>query len=410
MTNTIFADKASIRALKGIPPSFRIAGLALLGAKTGKIGFRLPDGRTIMFDKKDGGPEAFVDVHDYAFAKRSVAGGDVGFAETYMDEMWSTPDLTAVLRYFADNFDSVGDGKLPRGGLASRIANIVRHILNRNSKAGSKRNISTHYDLGNAFYATWLDPSMTYSSAIFPSPNTSLEQAQYAKYDAICKTLDLSEGKSVLEIGCGWGGFAEHAARHYGANVTCLTISEAQAAYAKDRMIDADLHNKVEIRLEDYRDHQGTYDGMASIEMFEAVGEKYWPSYFGKISEALRPGGKAALQIITIDDDLFEDYRKRADFIQRYIFPGGMLPSPTALKKQFQSANLNHDDTVFFGEDYGRTVKYWMRSFNEAWGDIKPMGFDEQFRRMWNFYLSYCEAGFTGGRINVGQFALSKPV
>jgi cyclopropane-fatty-acyl-phospholipid synthase len=409
MTQTISANRASIRALKGVPPSFRIAGLALLGAKTGKISFRLPDGRTIVFDKEDGGPEAFVDVHDYAFAKRSVAGGDVGFAETYMDEMWSTPDLTAVLRYFADNFDSVGDGKLPRGGLAVRLANIVRHFLNRNSKSGSKRNISTHYDLGNEFYATWLDPSMTYSSALFPSPNTSLEHAQYAKYDAICTALGLSEGQSVLEIGCGWGGFAEYAARKYGATVTCLTISEAQAAYARNRMVEQNLQDKVEIRLEDYRDHQGLYDGVASIEMFEAVGESFWPSYFNKISEALRPGGKAALQIITIDDDLFESYRKRADFIQRYIFPGGMLPSPSALKQQFQSANLKHDSTVYFGEDYGRTVKYWMQSFNDAWEDIKPMGFDEQFRRMWNFYLSYCEAGFMGGRINVGQFALSKP-
>ncbi len=410
MTETIHADKTSIRALKGIPPSFRIAGLALLGAKTGKIEFRLPDGRLIVFDKNDGGPQASVDVHDYAFAKRSVAGGDVGFAETYMDEMWSTPDLTAVLRYFADNFDAVGDGKLPRGGLAVRFANIIRHFMNRNSKSGSKRNISTHYDLGNEFYATWLDPSMTYSSAIFPSPNTNLEQAQYTKYDAICKSLDLSEGKSVLEIGCGWGGFAEHAAKHYGANITCLTISEAQAAYARARMVDAAIEDKVEIRLEDYRDHSGTYDGVASIEMFEAVGETYWPSYFSKISEALRPGGKAALQIITIDDELFESYRKRADFIQRYIFPGGMLPSLSALKQQFGAANLNHDDTAFFGEDYGRTMHYWSRRFNEAWEDIKPMGFNEQFRRMWNFYLSYCEAGFMGGRINVGQFALSKPV
>ena len=410
MTTNIYADKASIRALKGIPPSFRLAGLALLGAKTGKIHFRLPDRRTIIFDKKDGGPEAHVDVHDYAFAKRSVAGGDVGFAETYMDELWSTPDLTAVLRYFADNFDAVGDGKLPRGGLKTRLINIVRHLfLNRNSKSGSKRNISTHYDLGNAFYATWLDPSMTYSSALFPSPNTNLEQAQHAKYDTICKSLDLSEGKSVLEIGCGWGGFAEHAARHYGASVTCLTISEAQAAYARERMVEKGIEDKVKIRLEDYRDHNGTYDGVASIEMFEAVGEAFWPSYFSKVSDALRPGGKAALQIITIDDTLFESYRKRADFIQRYIFPGGMLPSLAALKRQFRSADLSHDDTLFFGEDYGRTVQYWKRSFNDAWEDIKPMGFDEQFRRMWNFYLSYCEAGFTGGRINVGQFALSKP-
>ena len=410
MTELIHANKTSIRALRGIPPSFRLAGLALLGAKTGKISFRLPDERTIVFDQQDGGPEAEIDVHDYAFAKQSVAGGDVGFAETYMDELWSTPDLTTVLRYFADNFDSVGGGKLPRGGLKARFLNIIRHLfLNRNSKSGARRNISTHYDLGNAFYAKWLDPSMTYSSALFPSPNTSLEQAQAAKYDAVCQSLELSEGKSILEIGCGWGGFAEYAALRYGTNVTCLTISEAQAEFAKARMRDAGLEDKVEIRLQDYRDHEGRYDGVASIEMFEAVGEAYWPSYFAKITETLKPNGKATLQIITIDDDLFESYRKRADFIQRYIFPGGMLPSQAALTEQFRKAGLVPTGRQLFGEDYGRTVQYWMRSFNEAWEDIRPMGFDERFRRMWNFYLSYCEAGFMGGRINVGQFTLSKP-
>lgn len=409
--DTILADRATIRGLRGIPPSFRLAGLALLGAKTGKITFGLPDARSIVFDKEDGGPEAHVDVHDYAFAKRSVAGGDVGFAETYMDEMWSTPDLTAVLRYFADNFDSVGNGKLPRGNLKARLINIVRHLfVNRNSKSGARKNISTHYDLGNDFYAKWLDPSMTYSSALFPSPNTSLEQAQAAKYDAICRSLELTDGKTVLEIGCGWGGFAEYAARQYGVNVTCLTISAEQAKYARERMVGAGLADKVDIRLQDYRDHEGEYDGIASIEMFEAVGESYWPSYFQKIASSLRPGGKAALQIITIDDDLFQSYRKRADFIQRYIFPGGMLPSLEALEVQFENAKLKHDTTLFFGPDYGRTVKHWMKSFNEAWEDIAPMGFDERFRRMWNFYLSYCEAGFMGGRINVGQFALSKAI
>ena len=406
----IIADRASIRGMRGIPPSFRLAGLALLGAKTGKISFSLPDQRTVVFDKGDGGPDAHLDIHDYAFAKRSVAGGDVGFAETYMDEMWSTPDLTAVLRYFSDNFDAVGDGKLPRGNLKARLVNIVRHLfINRNSKSGARKNISTHYDLGNEFYAKWLDPSMTYSSALFPSANTNLEQAQTAKYDAICRSLELAEGKAVLEIGCGWGGFAEHAARRYGADVTCLTISEEQAKYAKRRITDAGLADKVNIKLQDYRDHDGQYDGVASIEMFEAVGEAYWPSYFRKISDVLRPNGKAALQIITIDDDLFQSYRKRADFIQRYIFPGGMLPSLEALKSEFETATLRHDDTVFFGPDYGRTVKHWMKSFNEAWDEIAPMGFDERFRRMWNFYLSYCEAGFMGGRINVGQFTLSKP-
>ncbi|MEL7128514.1 MAG: cyclopropane-fatty-acyl-phospholipid synthase family protein [Pseudomonadota bacterium] len=404
----IVATSKSIRQLKGVPTSFRLAGLALLSAKTGRIDFRLPDGRAITFCKGDDGPTAQVDVHDYAFARRSVAGGDVGFAESYMDGQWSTPDLTAVLRYFSDNFDAVGNGDLPRGHRIVRFLNRIRHALNRNSKQGAKRNITMHYDLGNEFYGEWLDTSMTYSSGIYASPNTSLEHAQAAKYTAICETLELGPESTVLEIGCGWGGFAEHAARTTGAQVTCLTISEAQRAYAIKRIADAGLADRVEIKLEDYRDHDGRYDAVASIEMFEAVGEQYWPAYFGKVEDVLKPGGRAALQVITIDDDLFERYRKRADFIQRYIFPGGMLPSERKLKDQFAKANLRYDGVNFFGQDYARTLRTWSKHFNDAWPRIEPLGFDLAFQRMWNFYLSYCEAGFMGGRINVGQFALTK--
>jgi len=409
MTAPILATRKSITGLPGIPASFRLAGLALLSAKTGKVSFTLPDARVVVFDKEDGGPEAEITVHDYDFAKRSIAGGDVGFAESYMDSQWSTPDLTAVLRFFGDNFDAVGDGNLARGKKFTQLINKIRHFFNRNSKAGSKRNIYSHYDLGNDFYAKWLDPSMTYSSAIYASPNTSLEHAQMAKYEGICDILGLTENSQILEVGCGWGGFAEYAASKYGANITCLTLSPAQRDYAINRMTEAGLSNKVDIRLQDYRDHEGQYDGVASIEMFEAVGESYWPSYFAKISDVLKPGAKAALQIITIDDDLFQSYRKRADFIQRYIFPGGMLPSEIALKTQLDMANLNYDGATYFGPDYARTLRTWGKKFNEAWGEIEPMGFDETFRRMWNFYLSYCEAGFDGGRINVGQFAISKP-
>ena len=210
-------------------------------------------------------------------------------------------------------------------------------------------------------------------------------------------------------MGCGWGGFAEHAARKYGAKVTCLTISPSQRDYAIARIEAAGLSDKVDIRLEDYRDHQGTYDGIASIEMFEAVGEAYWPSYFEQVSKSLKAGGKAALQIITIDDDLFQSYRKRADFIQRYIFPGGMLPSEVALKKQLNAANLTYENATYFGVDYARTLREWAKRFNEAWSEIEGLGFDETFKRMWNFYLSYCEAGFDGQRINVGHFEISKP-
>lgn len=408
MTDQIIADAKTIRQLKGIPSSLRLAGLALLSAQTGSVSFLLPDGRTIVFDKEDGGPEALVEIHDYNFASRSLAGGDIGLAESYMDGEWSTPDLTAVLRYFGDNFDAAGGGKLARGRLSVRLINMVRHLFNRNSKSGSKRNIYSHYDLGNEFYGRWLDPSMTYSAGMFKSANTNLEQAQAAKYENICNILGLGPDMHVLEIGCGWGGFAEHAARVHGAKVTCLTLSPAQRDYAMQRIAEAGLSEKVTIRLEDYRDHSGLYDGIASIEMFEAVGERYWPSYFAKVSGSLKSGAKAALQIITIDDDLFQRYRKRADFIQRYIFPGGMLPSETALRKQLQNAKLVYEEATYFGEDYARTLRLWAKSFNDAWPDIESLGFDISFKRMWNFYLSYCEAGFQGGRINVGQFQISK--
>jgi len=232
MTAPILATRKSITGLPGIPASFRLAGLALLSAKTGKVSFTLPDARVVVFDKEDGGPEAEITVHDYDFAKRSIAGGDVGFAESYMDSQWSTPDLTAVLRFFGDNFDAVGDGNLARGKKFTQLINKIRHFFNRNSKAGSKRNIYSHYDLGNDFYAKWLDPSMTYSSAIYASPNTSLEHAQMAKYEGICDILGLTENSQILEVGCGWGGFAEYAASKYGANITCLTLSPAQRDYA----------------------------------------------------------------------------------------------------------------------------------------------------------------------------------
>ena len=405
MSDTIRASRHSLATLKGVPAFFRAGGLALLGAKKGCITFTLPDGRIVDFDHGQPGPAAEVIVHDYEFARRALAGGDVGFAEAYMDGEWSTPDLTAVLEFFSENFESAG--QLAVGGWVVKLINQLRHLLNRNSKSQAKRNIMAHYDLGNEFYGAWLDPTMTYSSAIFESPNTSLEHAQLAKYQSIMDQIGQGPGAHILEIGCGWGGFAEYAARECGAKVTCLTISEAQAEFARERMRRQGLSDQVEIRIEDYSDHEGCYDGVASIEMFEAVGEAYWPSYFDKIKSVLKSGGRAALQIITIRDELFENYRHRVDFIQRYIFPGGMLPSEAKLKEQFASAGLRFDGSKYFGQDYERSLKLWSQSFNEAWPRIAPMGFDEPFRRMWNFYLAYCEAGFRNGRINVGQFQLS---
>ncbi len=407
MTEVIVASSQTIRNLRSVPASFRIAAFALLNTRSGTLSFVLPDGRTLKFVNDETGPDAIVIVHDYAFVKRALAGGDVGFAEAYMDSQWSTPNLTDVLRFFSANFETAG--RLAVGGAVVRGINMIRHMLgNRNSREGAKKNIMAHYDLGNDFYRLWLDPSMTYSSAMFENPNMSLEQGQIAKYKNICDRINAGPSSELLEIGCGWGGFAEYAAKHRGAKVTCLTISPSQREFALERMHRQGLSEKVDIRLEDYRDHHGKYDGVASIEMFEAVGESYWPSYFAKIFESLKQGGKAALQIITIDDDLFPRYRKRVDFIQRHIFPGGMLPSEQRLKEEFQAAGLRHDGVTYFGQDYARTCHEWARTFNDKWDQIRHFGFDEPFRRMWNFYLSYCEAGFMDGRINVGQFQVTR--
>lgn len=405
-SDCITASAQSLRQLSGVPAGFRLAGMMLLAAKRGRIRFTLPDGRNVLFDHGKPGPSASITVHDFDFAKRAMAGGDVGFAESYMDQEWSTPDLTAVLEFFSENFEAAG--QLAVGGGVVRFVNMIRHVFNRNSKSGSKRNIEAHYDLGNDFYSAWLDPSMTYSSALFTSPALSLEQAQTEKNARIADEIGLTDGSTVLEIGCGWGGFAEYAAKHRGAKVTCLTLSPSQRDYALERMQREGLTELVDIRLEDYRDHSGQYDGIASIEMFEAVGETYWPSYFSKIQNCLKDNAKAALQIITIQDDLFPRYRKRADFIQRYIFPGGMLPSETALREQVTAAGLQLEAAHYFGPDYAETLRRWATAFEQSWPEIQAMEFDERFRRLWRFYLSYCEAGFDNGRINVGHFRLSK--
>lgn len=408
MTRTIVATAQSIRQLRNVPASFRLGAMLLLQTEYGQLTFVLPDGTELEFHNPQPGVEARIEIHNFRFIRRALAGGDVAFAESYMDGDWSTPDLTAVLQFFSANFEAAS--RLARGNLIVRSANMLRHVLGRrNSRAGARRNIMAHYDLGNDFYAKWLDPSMTYSSALFVNSNQSLEQAQQNKYRGICDRIQAGPSSHILEIGCGWGGFAEHAAKQRGSRVTCLTISPAQKAYAEERMFRQGLNEQVDIRLEDYRDHTGQYDGVASIEMFEAVGEAYWPSYFAKVFSSLKEGARAALQIITIDDDLFPRYRKRVDFIQQHIFPGGMLISEKVLKEHFSAAGLRHDGVAYFGQDYARTCREWARNFNSRWDDIRQLGFDETFRRLWNFYLSYCEAGFSDGRINVGQFQVTRP-
>jgi len=398
---------ADLHKLKNLPASLGFAAMLIARFRYGRLDMTLPDGRTLRFTGKESGPNAEMIVHDPKFVRTVAARGDIGFAEVFMDGKVDTPDLATLLEYFSANWDDAG--RLVSGGAIMRFFTNLRHLRRANTKKGSKRNILAHYDLGNDFYSAWLDPTMTYSSAIFTAKDEPLQQGQLNKYRAIARNLNLKSGDHVLEIGSGWGGFAEVAAKEFGARVTSITISDAQHAYATERMRKAGLSDRVDIVLKDYRDLTGQFDAVASIEMFEAVGEEYWPGYFGKIAEVLKPGGKAALQIITIDDREFENYRKRADFIQHYIFPGGMLPSPQKLKEQAEAAGMRFAVDQMFARDYARTLDLWAARFDQAWDRIKGGKFDEQFRRLWLYYLGYCSAGFRTGRIDVGQFVLTRP-
>jgi cyclopropane-fatty-acyl-phospholipid synthase len=396
-----------LHKLDRLPASLRIAALIIARHKKGRLDMVLPDGRILRFTGQQPGPQAELIVHDLKFIRPVLAKGDIGFAEAFMDQKFDTPDLATLLRYFNDNWEDAG--QLAIGGAIGRFLAKIGHMLHANTKKGSKRNILAHYDLGNDFYSSWLDPTMTYSSAIFSSPGQGLMDAQLAKYRSIARNLQLKPGDHVLEIGSGWGGFAEVAAKEYGAKVTSITISDAQHAYATQRMKNAGLDGQVEIVMRDYRDVKGQFDAVASIEMFEAVGETYWPSYFSKIAEVLKPGGRAALQIITINDEYFDGYRRRADFIQTYIFPGGMLPSERRLREETAAVGLDFKVDQMFGLSYARTLAEWAKRFDMAWDRIKGGKFDESFRRLWLYYLAYCVAGFTTQRINVGQFVLTKP-
>jgi len=393
--------------LKKAPATFRtVVKIAADNWAYGRLVFVLPSGRELAIEGREPGPEARLIVNDFRFVQRVLAAGDIGFGEGFMAGEWDTPDLSALLEAFTANLDRIQ--RLLEGGVFVRTLNFLAHVLNRNSRAGSKRNILAHYDLGNAFYSRWLDPSMTYSSARFERPDQPLSEAQRNKYASLARQIGLGPDNHVLEIGCGWGGFAEFAAGEVGARVTGITISPSQYEFAKQRMFEQGLAERADIRLVDYRDVQGQFDRVASIEMFEAVGEEYWPAYFAKIRDVLSPGGRAGLQIITIRDELFAHYRRRADFIQKYVFPGGMLPSEMRLKEETARAGLEWRGIVRFGQNYADTLAEWARRFEGAWDDIRSLGFDERFRRLWRFYLGYCEAGFRTERTNVVQLSLTK--
>ena len=393
--------------LKSAPAAFRTAvAIAQRRWERGSLTVELPSGREIHAHGRFQGPSGRLVVRDFRFVDRVLASADIGFGEGYVAGEWDTPDLGALLEVFTLNFDHLE--KLVAGNPVMSAVNALAHALNRNSKRGSRRNIHAHYDLGNDFYAGWLDPSMTYSSALYTHARETLEVAQENKYRALADTIDLSPGQHVLEIGCGWGGFAEYAARARGARVTGVTISREQHDFARRRIFDAGLADRVDIRLLDYRDVEGRFDRVASIEMFEAVGEAYWPTFFRKVSDVLAPGGRAGLQVITIRDDLFKVYRKRSDFMRKYVFPGGMLPSEARLAEETTRAGLGWQQLTRFGEDYAKTLCEWTARFEASWSSGRDLGFDDRFRRLWRFYLRYCEAAFRTGRTNVIQLGLAK--
>ena len=399
--NVSFGDAELRRA----PAAFRaVLSIATENWEFGGLTVVMPSGRLIRIQGSAPGPQARLIVRDFRFVGRVLAAGDIGFGEGFMAGEWDTPDLSALLEALTANLDRLS--RLMDGHPVMRTVHFISHLFHRNSRTGSRRNIEAHYDLGNAFYARWLDPGMTYSSARFETPGQDLSAAQRNKYTSLARQIDLRPGHTMLEIGCGWGGFAEFAAKEIGARVTGVTISPSQAEFARKRLFDQGLADRADIQLIDYRDVEGRFDRVASIEMFEAVGEEYWPDYFAKVRAVLSPGGRAGLQIITIRDELFAEYRSRADFIQKYVFPGGMLPSEARLREETERAGLEWRCIARFGHCYADTLAEWAHRFEGAWDDIRRLGFDERFRRLWRFYLSYCEAGFRTGRTNVVQLSL----
>ena len=344
----------------------------------GQLSLVLPDGSNHVFSgARSADPRAVLELKHSRAVRRLLFGGNNGFAEAYMDGDWDTPDLRALLRLAQVNETALGASI---NGLAiTRWIDRLRHLTRGNSRRGSRRNIAYHYDLGNRFYGLWLDPSLTYSSALFDADGLTLEAAQERKIRRIAETIDLRADQHVLEIGCGWGGFAMMAARYYGCRVTAITVSKAQFDHASARVHAAGLEDRVDVRLQDYRDVEGTFDRIVSIEMFEAVGEEHWPTFFDVVRNRLKPGGIAGLQIITIEAERFKQYSRGADFIQTYIFPGGMLPSPAVLEREVARARLRLTEVHAFGTSYAETLAEWQDRFQRAWPEIRRLGFDGRF-------------------------------
>jgi cyclopropane-fatty-acyl-phospholipid synthase len=408
MSQLAFDARAGLDTAR-FPADARLALRLLERMRHGRLDVTFPDGQHAYFGDLRSTERADLQLGNWNLIRAALRSGDIGFAESYIDGDWGTRDLVRLLEFFIANRAAAEE--VIYGSFIGRIAYRLRHLLNRNTRAQARRNIHAHYDLGNAFYALWLDPTMTYSSALFAqradphavaSP-TELIAAQHAKYARVLDELELPAHAQLLEIGCGWGGLAEAAARR-GHAVTGLTLSTEQLAHAQARLAQGGF--AADLRLEDYRDHRGRYDGIASIEMFEAVGEAYWSSYFATLRRCLKPGARACLQTIVIDDALFERYRRGTDFIQQYIFPGGMLPSPAAFRSQAHAAGLDVVNEHRFGGDYARTLATWRASFLARLDDVRALGFDQRFVRIWDFYLAYCEAAFARENTDVIQYTL----
>lgn len=384
-----------------MPLAARFVLKSLERLSVGRLSVRLPDGHVRVFGNADSTPQAEIDVRDWRFFRRILLDGDMGFAEAYMEGFCDSPDLPRLIGLLLANEKALG--KITRTNFFHGLLLKFLHRRHENTREGSKKNIHAHYDLGNEFYGLWLDRSMTYSSALYEGQESKpLEAAQTAKYERILTQLGARQGDSILEIGCGWGGFAEVAARR-GVRVTGVTISKEQLAYARARLQSAGLADQVDLQFRDYRDIEGRYDHVVSIEMIEAVGERYWPDYFATLKRHVVPGGSALVQAIVIADHFFERYRKHPDFIQTYVFPGGMLLSPSTLRDQCRQAGLKVAELYSFGLDYARTLETWLGRFDRVSDQLGGLGFDQRFRRMWRYYLAYCAAGFSTRRTDVLQ-------
>ena len=387
--------------------SFEIVAQKFLSKiQFGELSVNFPSGNVKIFSGNEGDEKADLIINNYKFISKILKRKSIGFAESYMDGDFSSTNLTNLLllafkneNYFLENLKT---------NIFFNIFSKFKHFLNENTTSQSKKNIKYHYDLGNNFYTKWLDDSMTYSSACFEQENQNLFDAQLNKYHKIAEALELNENSKVLEIGCGWGGFSEYAAKNFKSKIDAITISKAQFEYASKKIQKEGLGEKVTIKFKDYRDIDNQYSNIASIEMFEAVGKKYWENYFEIVKNSLLSSGKAALQIITIDKKRSFDYQRQPDFIQKYIFPGGMLPTKEELKKINQNLGLDFYETKSFGSSYAKTLNLWNNQFQLSWQDLVNQGFSERFKRMWEFYLSYCETGFISKSTDVSHFVIKK--